>query len=351
MNIGVVSMLSNNYGALLQSYALQTTLEKLGCNVIIVNRRWGTLVDKIPLLQKIKNAKDCIFNKKSEFDKFRNQYLNLSNRIRTNKDLMSINGMLDVVITGSDQVWHEGCYNVMGLYFFLDWVDYPKVKRYSYAASFGKDSFSKYKNDIDAIKVLLQTFSGISVREFSGIDICKHDFHIDAECHLDPTLLLDAEDYNSILVKQSKIDPFICSYMLDSSEQKNNIVEYLASRNQLKVVNNIQEENVISVKQWIQNIRDAKFVITDSFHGTVFSIIFKKKFVCINNKKRGATRFESLLCHLGLIDRLIDIDACRHEEIMGIMIENIDYQAVFRILNSLKNSSMRYLKEIINNEQ
>lgn len=350
MNIGIVSMLSNNYGALLQSYALQTVIERLGGHVTIVNRRWGRLLEKVSVMQKIRYVKQCIVYKQNAYDIFRKKYLHLSKKVRTNQDLIDINKNLDLVITGSDQVWHDGCSDVMGLYFFLDWVDYPVVKRFSYAASFGKDSFSKQNAVVKEISNLLNTFSGISVRESSGVDICMNVFGVSASCHLDPTLLLDKDDYNTMLPSYDCTNT-VCCYMLDNNPQKDDLVKRIADDEGCSIISNMamNTKDCIPVEKWMQNIRDSRFVITDSFHGMVFSIIFGKQFVCINNKKRGSERFESLLEMLELKDRLIDIECMTYSHIHGLLIKPILYQELQEKLYELRELSLKYLKSIINN--
>ena len=101
-----------------------------------------------------------------------------------------------------------------------------------------------------------------------------------------------------------------------------------------------------TVYQWLANIANSQFVITDSFHGTVFSIIFNKPFICLNNSERGSARFESLLGNLGLMDRLVDLDKIEYDGILDLLNKKIDYTKVESELDKLRIESLKYLKSI-----
>lgn len=352
MKIGIVTMISNNYGALLQCYALQTILQRMGHQVVVVNRKWGKLPKQYTIKNRLRDLKIYLrawVKGKDAFSRFRNSHLLLSKPVHLQKDLLRLNRQLDVVISGSDQVWNGDCMSTMDGYFFLDWVDYPKVRRFSYAASFGKDTFQSSDEHLLLAKQLMQTYDGISVRESSGVVICKNVFGREAFNHLDPTLLLEASDYSALIPKSSKEkSPYVCSYMLDMTVEKQRIAEYLA-RNSKSFIRNIypsvsSNECYIRVEDWLRTIRDAEYVVTDSFHGMAFSIIFNKQFVCLNNPKRGSARFVSLLSKLDLLDRLIDVEKANHESIDNILQHNIDYTSINKTIQNFRLEAFEYLK-------
>lgn len=355
MKIGIVTMISNNYGALLQCYALQTILQRMGHQVVVVNRKWGKLPQTYSTKDKLCELKArlrAFVKGKDAFSRFRNDYLHLSKPVHIQQDLLRLNNQLDVVISGSDQVWNGDCMNTMDGYFFLDWVDYPKVRRFSYAASFGKDTFQASDEHFCMAKQLMQSYDGISVRESSGIKICKEVFGCDALNHLDPTLLLKAKDYSALIQKRDEeVSPYICSYMLDMTNDKQRIAEYMAHNSKCFVRNiypsaSSAEQQYIRVEEWLYFIRNAEYVVTDSFHGMAFSIIFNKQFVCLNNPKRGSARFLNLLSKLNLLERLIDVDKATHESIDCILRHNIDYSSVNRTIQDLREEAFEYLKTI-----
>lgn len=342
-------MISNNYGALLQCYALQTVLQSLGHEVLVLNRKWGKLKHSMSILDELKFYKNkirCVFSKEP-YEKFRSSQLMLSHEIRTDEDLKAYSSSFDVVIVGSDQVWNDGCHKVMNFDFYLDWVDYPTVKRYSYAASFGKDTFVGTNEDIAVIKELLHTFSGISVREDSGLKICKSTFGVEAHCDLDPTLLLHTPDYVKMFNDRTQHEnDYLCHYFLDKSKEKEKLVTYLSEKLHVEIKDNMPSKRYC-IEGWLYNFYNSNYVVTDSFHGMVFSILFKKPFVCINNNKRGSARFISLLGKLNLLDRLVDIDE-DFSESLKVLCQTINYDEVDGKLEFYRHQSLDYLKRISN---
>lgn len=351
MRIGILTMISNNYGALLQCYALQTVLQSLGHEVIVVNRKWGKLNVSLSIFEKLKCIKNKIqyILKNDPYENFRLRKLMLSKAILTYEDLKKYSSSFDVVIVGSDQVWNDGCHKVMNFDFYLDWVDYPKVKRFSYAASFGKDTFEATDNDVAIIKELLHSFSGISVRENSGLNICTKQFGVKARCDLDPTLLLQASDYIKIMSDYVQCNnKFICCYFLDPNVDKLELVSELSAKLGVGYKDNMPLRKRYNVEEWLSNIYNSNYVITDSFHGMVFSIIFRKQFLCLNNNKRGSARFFNLLNKLNLLDRLINIGDDLSES-FEILSHIINYDEVESKLNAYRRLSLDYLKSIDNN--
>lgn len=350
MRVGIITMISNNYGALLQCYALQTVLQTLGHEVLILNRKWGYLkisLSTLDILRNIKNKIYCIL-KNDPYEKFRSNRLNLTKEIRTYNALKAYKSFFDVVIAGSDQVWNDGCHNVMNFDYYLEWVDFPIVKRYSYAASFGKNTFMATKEDIEAIKKLLHSFSGVSVREDSGLNICKTLFEVEARCDLDPTLLLQTSDYIKMIGKRIKQkNNFLCYYFLDSTEKKEKLISALSNELHIDKKNNMPLNKRYSVEKWLNNFLNSNYVVTDSFHGMVFSIVFKKQFICINNNKRGSARFVSLLGKLNLLDRLLDIDADLSKS-LKVLLKPINYDEVDLKLDFYRHQSLDYIKSISN---
>lgn len=357
MKIALVSYYSRNYGALLQGFALQEVLQSMGHEVIAVNRGWkdyGNLVwdFNYSIFDRLKH-----FLIPSPFDDFVRKHIRISKVIHSNQDLVSLSQNVDVVIAGSDQIWNVETEAYMGHYFFLDWVA-AGTGKYSYAASFGKDTYNANEKEICRLQTLLRTFNGVSVRETSGIDICRSLFSIEAEVHLDPTLLLPADRYRSMIAIKQIDSNYLCSYILDYSMEINNIIRLLsANLNVHTVYNNTQKarfrqqlfdktKRMPTVYQWLANIANAKYVITDSFHGTVFSVIFHKQFICINNRERGSARFESLLDMLKLQDRLIDIHTANLDYIMKLITKKIEYETIDNLIEKHRNSSLEYLKKI-----
>ena len=359
--IGILTLTpSSNYGGILQTVALYNYLERQGYDVILINKKFFirskikkvilSLLKNIPG-QNIKNFRYNYLKEKSLLSSI-NKYI--PNRT---KKIYNVNSFRDLiqeykyhaVIVGSDQVWrykyiNDGSYNC----YFLDFIKSQETKKISYAASFGIDYWENKKN-VGEVSAMLKDFDHISVRENSGVKICSEDFGVNAEHVLDPTILLTPEDYNEILnIKEDGEENILCSYILDSDVRKSKFIEGLAKKNSLEIKalgSKSSNNKFYTVKDWVSSIKNSKFVVTDSFHGMVFSIIFNRQFIVIGNKNRGLARFQSLLSKFGLSERILELENLD----MGLDIANsvIDYQQVNLIVEHERLVSMSFLKNSI----
>lgn len=333
MRIGIYTLpLHINFGGILQAYALQTILERLGHEVIIIdrppcpilNRHKKTFIYAKRFIKKylLKQNID-IFKEKNYYktypaisqntQKFINRYIH---RIVVN-DVKELNpGNFDAIVVGSDQIW-RAVYNSRiensYLLFAKDWT----IKRIAYAASFGTDQWEYSSLQTASCASLLQKFDAVSVREASAIKLCERNFHVNATLVLDPTMLLTKEDYIQLInaVQTIPSQGNLLSYILDETPEIEEFINKIAREKKLKPfrINGkaenknapLEERIQPSVEQWLRGFLDAEFIITDSFHACVFAIIFNKPFIACGNKKRGLARFESLLNTLNLQNRLI----------------------------------------------
>ncbi|MBS7824744.1 polysaccharide pyruvyl transferase family protein [Wohlfahrtiimonas chitiniclastica] len=261
----------------------------------------------------------------------------------------------DAVVVGSDQVWRKAYINDRYYQsYFLDFIPpNSKIKKIAYAASFGKDTWEG-KGDEEQISELLKQFSGISVREASGVDVCRAVFNIENVEHvLDPTLLMDKEFYLDIIRKYDVSNMPVkkmVTYVLDEAKDKRTIINnYQQSLNinenetlHLKGFSQLNRA-AYSVPEWLFAIANADFVITDSFHGMVFSIIFEKQFIVIGNKNRGLARFNSILKLLGLESNL-SISTNQ----VGLKIPYINYSEINEKLSSFRESSKIFISQLLN---
>ena len=353
MEVGILTFQypeNRNFGASLQSYAHLILIKKINSNVKIINYYKNNYSIKSKIISLLENKNFIDFNKK---------FLKLTCKINLNEDLKFLNKEFDIFIVGSDQVWRDRYLNKKTKHYFFDFVDDDK-KKIAYAASFGVDFWEGDEKITEEIKLLIKRFDSISVREESGIDICKNTFGIDnAVCVLDPTLMISREDYQPILDdwqdKSHLKKKYIAHMLLDDTaelkKESQNIADYLkADINYIKGKSfkifgrDITFYNKVS--QWLTYLKDAELVITDSFHCTVFSLIFHKKFVVVANPERGIARLETLLGKVGLQDRLfIDI-----KDVMksGILAKKIDYNEVDKKLEVHRKYSMNFLKKALN---
>ncbi len=337
MKIGIITQpLHANYGGILQNYALQQVLKQMGHDAWTIDYgkftwinwldiAWRVLAHKM-LGHKARFAitppeKDKIEGPLRRFAE-NNIQLTIPRCKRFNKKIIRKYGFKALVV-GSDQVWRP-MYNYNIEDCFLSFVSKMNIKRVAYAASFGTDKWEFGQEQTEHCAVLAKRFDGISVREKSGIALCDKYLGVNATHVLDPTLLLYAEDYVKLCSHISKREPFIFAYVLDESEEKIKSIVDFAERRGLPYIikgadNTVSDDDTIEL--WLSFFRDAAFVVTDSFHGTAFSIIFNKDFYVFGNEKRGNSRFDSLLETFDLKDRMVN-------NILPENIESIDWEEV-----------------------
>lgn len=325
---------SNNFGALFTCYGLQEALKKIGYLPRVVNY--------IP-----KELKAKIITKNDMSQRFAEKYLHLTPLIQTQQELYQLNEQTETFIVGSDQVWREAF--IRPYFKNTLWLDFVRGanKRLSYAASFGVDYFDGDKDKISLIKYFLKKFDAISVREDDGLQICQDIFDVSAKHVLDPVFLLSAQDWEKFFALSKRNDSgFIASYVLDKATEAKKISEHIREHFQTEIIDmadaqtNLQQS--LSPEDWLYNIKHCKLLVTDSFHGVCFAIIFNRPFICIINKERGASRFLSLLKLFGLSDYIWECDADVPYE---RLLTPIDYHKVNQRLAALKQASLQWLQE------
>lgn len=340
MKIGILTQpLYVNYGGILQCYALQKKLQLMGHETVVLQREFlrkytigGAILHYAKQIVKLLLGKKAIWiynvaeEKRSYAAKhtsvFINKYIkSLSKKCYTTDELKKEAELhqLDAIIVGSDQVWRPD-YSPCQLNYFLDFLSNDsKIKRLSYAASFGTDNWMFSPELTKQCGELLRKFDAVSVRELSGIDLCKKHFDVDAVQVIDPTMLLNKEDYSDLVETRKNRGNLFC-YVLDRTAEKQSAIASIANKSNLVPFENMPELEITSsnlyhnlekcvtppIEDWISAFMEAEMVITDSFHGCVFSIIFNKPFWVIGNKARGMARFDTLLSQYSLQDRLIN---------------------------------------------
>ena len=360
MRIGILTQpLHNNYGGLLQNFALQEFLRRMGHSVITLDINYPpykiSLISRCfryvwRLIKKIKGDNSILFldivkqvnfynTPQKNQKEFINKYINKETFVRPLSDVFWDTHELDALIVGSDQVWR--CrFSPYILNYFLNFAECKdNIKKISYAASFGVDYWDGGDVIVKSIKLLLQQFAAVSVREESGVTICKSTFDKDATLVLDPTLLLNASDYIRIIPEQQILKGTCAVYILDATQDKIRQIENACKNKGLSVnyIGRPSRKGFPSVESWLSGIFSSDYVITDSFHGTVFSILAHKKFTTIANTSRGSARFETLLNLLNLKDRLVSLD--------GELINEtpINYDNVDEKLNEQRKSSYEFI--------
>ena len=343
MKIGILTQpLHANYGGLLQNYALQQTLIRLGHEVETID--WGggsglrdmlyrmkvrvlhmLLPNRFPPLRYKPNDKELAIIQRNT-NHFINTYINHTEAMHSYEEFVkkAAKGKYDAYVVGSDQCWRP-CYNAFLPSMFLDFVQDKQVKRIAYAASFGTDKWEFTPQQTNICAPLAKKFDMVSVREDSGVKLSKEHLGVDAVHVLDPTMLLTKEDYIQLIEKEKepKSNGTLFNYILDPDAKKSAFIQKVAKAKGLKafqvlpkcqtetrtkedVKKRIEDCVFPGVTTWLRAFMDAEMTIVDSFHGMVFSIIFNKPFWAIGNVSRGMSRFTSLLKMFHLENRLLD---------------------------------------------
>ena len=379
MKIGIITLpFNSNYGGLLQTYALQSVLRQMGHEVWSVNRRNRIMPFKFKVLTSSSRLIKSILNRKAGvirswatakeeliIDQHTNRFI--SENIRTTDFLKSEKEFtkltryeFDAYIVGSDQVWRPKYSPCLANHYLGFVEDTSKIKRISYAASFGVDNWEYTPEQTEECRKLVTKFNAVAVREDSAVKLCKDNFGIDALQVLDPTLLVAKEEYIRLVEKDNipKCNGTLLTYVLDKSPDKLEFIKKIARETGLNEVSimpkslfrdagrkKINDCIYPPVTAWIRGFMDAEYVITDSFHGTAFAIIFNKPFLALGNPKRGMTRFTSLLKIFGLEDRIIlSADSQLTEKLFA----PIDFQQVNEILKTKQKEALTFLTDALN---
>lgn len=363
MKIGILTQpLHNNYGGILQNYALQTVIKRFGHEVVTIDIQYPN--KNIPISTRIvkyiwRMLKWFCGDRNILYFDLKQQlhFLNTSGKEQTrfidshitvehygsclNKDYCNDN-KYDAFVVGSDQVWRPRFSPYIPNY-FLDFTEGMQVKRISYAASFGTDCWEDCSLSTSRLASLAKLFDAISVREKTGVRICKDTFGVDATWVLDPTLLLSVEDYKELYKDDNNTRKYVAVYILDESQSTKTLVNEICKKLKTEpLFLGIPTKNGYpSIESWLCGIFKSQFVITDSFHGTVFSILGHKQFATIVNAGRGASRFESLLGSLNLIDRIV---ADNYNKVLS---DIIDYTSVDSLLVEYRKNSLEFLKQAL----
>lgn len=384
MKVGILTQpLEENYGGILQAYALQQTLLDIGVHSTIINRvdsslrylqpieRFRNIVGKLLRIREPKDLK-YVLRRYQVDQKVRDQiykhtyrfidsYLHTSPRLRGDSEFIEyINSLhVDGYVVGSDQCWRPK-YSPNIYDYFLDFCfETEGIKRIAYAASFGVDEWEFTPEQTKQCSELIQKFDAVSVRESSGITLCSEYLNYRHAVHLlDPTMLLDPEAYiRALSLTKAEISKGnLFSYILDNTPEKEQILNQVVHTLQLTPFSvkakhlyedttnySIKECTQPPVEQWLRGFMDAQFVVTDSFHGCVFSILFNKPFIDIGNKERGLARFYSLLQMFGLEERLLTTH--QPATITNLLAQPIDWVKVNGIRSAMRDQSIQFLSD------
>lgn len=369
--IRTLPLLHGNYGGILQAFALQTFLREQGVQAVTdsaVEYRWSVRTPVGTALALARGRLDARLTPAMRNTVNRDLVAFVQDTMQTVDGLVasgiprrSVLDGISVAISGSDQVWRHS-YGDVRRFLFSDLPD-PAVRKISYAASFGKDDLLEYPPGLlGETATLAQQFSALSVREDTGVGLCREHWSATAERHLDPVFLLEASRYRAIVGSRTdvvdRVEPgagTLFAYVLDGSPAKTALLERIASRLGLRLHTLVVPAEGSrqgmrrdpgahvrpAMEKWIGAIADADFVVTDSFHGAAMSILLNTPHIALINRQRGAARFESLHRAFGLEDRLV---ADMEDALPAAVTDPVDWGRVNEIIDSERQRSWRYLR-------
>lgn len=356
MKLGIVTQpLLGNYGGLMQNYALQQVLLRMGHEPVTIDYIWNIKWPRY-VLTTLKTALLWLVpGKRRAFaEKFPKRTNPLTDAFV--KDHIATTGYvysyrpgtlrrygIEALVTGSDQVWRPR-YNPDLPDMYLDFARRANIRKIAYAASFGTAEHEYTPEQIERCRPAARRLHAVGVREQGAVKLCKDYFDIDAQQVLDPTLLLSKEDYEELTrdIPVAK-ERYVGVYVLDDSPEIDRVLPTVSEQlGGLPIKRVDVKTKTLSPQEWLCLFRDAEYIVTDSFHGTVFSIIFGKPFLTFYNHERGADRFLSLLEPLGLADRLTEQGK---DDISAILSRPIDRTAIAEALKLRKEEAIRFIKE------
>lgn len=348
-DIGVVGLWSYpNYGSELTYFALYHTLKDMGYSVLMIEWPEDSYWKPYGCTQLFETEPYA-----------NNEIAPLS---RNHYEMRRYNDKCRMFLVGSDQLLNPNLYHGLGEVMVLDWVE-PEKKKIGYALSIGREDVKYTLRDRKEIAYCLDKFHAVSVREKFSVEQMRDFFGITATWTLDPVFLCDRSWYESISSKGiNRGGKGVFAYILDFEKEFLPTLMDMAYKMGRKLIvssdaakKGMEEDEDgcailydLSVEEWIANIKNSDLVVTDSFHGVCFAVIFQKDFIALRNYMRGGARLDSILGLLGLKNRLFDNIKIACESVS--MDKKIDFQKVEKILEVEKSNSILWLRNALNQE-
>ena len=359
LNTATVTWISyRNFGTFLQAYALQQSLIKIGCcNRILSDKK---IVDTFfpnnwkSIISNFVNRATSLFNafekgqrrSNRAYDDFARRFLKIDYDW---KNFEELNHKYDIFICGSDQIWSPIV--PFDAYFYLDFTTKKKI---AYAPSIGSSVYPQEK--VSQIKPYLLKFSHLSIREEQGKEILEKQFGLTCQTVLDPTLLLDKEEWEKFITVEKDQNYILC-YFLTFNEVYWKFVQQFANEKGLLLkaliihpqdLNYVDEPLYVGPKGFLNAIKNSRYFFTDSFHGSVFAVHFEKQFVAFKRFKETSeqnqnSRIVNLFKKLGLTDLFVS-----ESDLSKVNIDTkIDFSAVKEKLSLEQSKSLKYLQQAI----
>ncbi len=346
----------HNYGSIITYYALSKIMEIMNLSYAMIRNPLETETN----IEELHRSHPLLFAK----DRY------AITPLLSIDEMHKLNHIFDSFIIGSDQMWNYYLSRPYRQSYFLDFVSDEKLKL-AYATSFGLNEYVGPQEEKEVTRTNLHRFNRISVRDDFSQRICREDFDINADLLLDPVFLCPVEKYEDLIIETDfSVDgEYIFAYILNPDEEIGANLKKIAENFNRRIIivfdqsgDKEQQKNSLNidsdlieyiispdVREWLCLFKNASFVLTDSFHGTCFSVIFRKNFIALKNNARGGARFPFLLNEFGLMDHMIE----NQEEFLGkfeiTVNHDINYRVVYEKVELLKNTAFGWLEDAFKN--
>lgn len=371
--VGILTFhFAHNYGSILQAYALQEACKNLGLKPEFIDYRPKSINDSYNLFRvnfdrpgysTLRKFLSIIYgliiwiilfiNKYIRFKKF-NKFIQNNLTISSNKYLNPFKSNYDYnyYLVGSDQIWNPEITKGFDKIYYGDFNTKKQAKKIAYAASIAKYDFDS--TDIDIIGHYLKKFYRIGAREDAGQKFIKDNFKIDTTMVTDPTFLIDISYWNKLSIAPKIKKKYVLIYVLGLRAEVITVARKVATEINAEIVEitggvvwqpslkylDIKKLKTADIGEYLGLFRNASFIVTTSFHGTAFSIIYNKPFYSLARGSEKDSRQSSLLRDLGLEDRFIKVGE-------SPSFSNINYDHINQIIESKRNNSLNFLKECL----
>lgn len=340
-DIGLCTMMSAaNYGSSLVAYSVYKILESLNKSILMIDKQiWSGGSNKEP---------HVLFAQK--------HYPNISRKFKIKDDHTELNNFVDTFVVGSDTLWWWNDIKNVKNFFWLDFA-FSNKKKISFCTSFAQNNIDIPKEKYQELKYLYSRFDSISTREESGVKNLKNIFGVENAIHLyDPTFVVNPAIFEELAAESKRTDKnYIVAYLLDITLEKEEALKHIAKLlgKELKVIprmcykkkpSRFITDTFIPVEDFIYLLKNADFIVSDSFHGTCFSIIFEKPFYTFINNARGAARWQ-IFKNMDLTDRLIDNISLfiENKEIST----NVDFSSAKTIVEKERDKAIHWIKNAL----
>lgn len=334
-DIGLLTQFNGmNYGSSLVSYAVNEIIKSMGYTTLMIHKPYNW---------------DYPYDDKNMSWRFAKKHFHISRFFKREESCRELNKIVDTFIVGSDTLWWWADVSRTNYHYWLDFVESDK-KKISFCTSFAQEETDVPIEKQSQLKYLYKRFDALSVREESGKNILKNSYGFDSECFIDPTFIVKKQIWDDLAV-QSKLQEkdYILAYILDFSKEKENYIKKVSNLLNKKVIlignpkfhpkTDLLTKKQYEIEDFVYLFKNSNFVITDSFHGTCFSVINKTNFLSLVNARRGKGRY-SVFEKMNLSNRLIfDISTVDESNIL----KDVDFSLVDEFINEKRSKAISWL--------